>query len=294
MKNNYIKAMTKCGNVRAFVIDSTEIVERARQIHDTTPTMSAALGRTLTAASIMGSMLKTEGNTLTLQLKGDGPAGTILCVSDHEGNVRGYANNPQVDLPKNEKGKLDVGGAVGRDGFVNVIKDLGMREPYIGKTPIVTGEIGEDITNYFLQSEQTRTAVALGVLVDRDYSIKAAGGYIIELMPGAGDAEIEKLERALAEILPISSLLDRGMSERDILMMLLKEFEVQILEESRKEYICSCSKERISTALMTLGETELLELANDEITSVECQFCDNIYGFSANEIKELADEGRRE
>ncbi|WP_249299295.1 Hsp33 family molecular chaperone HslO [Feifania hominis] len=289
MTDNFVKIITGDGFVRGFALNSTEIVERARQIHSTAPVVTAALGRTLTATSMMGTMLKDENCAITVQIKGDGPIGSILCVSDFSGNVRGYAANPLVDLPLNGLGKLDVAGGVGRSGFLNIIKDLGLREPYVGQVPIVSGEIAEDITHYFAVSEQVPTVTALGVLVDRDYSVKAAGGYILQLMPNADESAIEKLERAVAKVKPVSTLIDEGKTPAEILRALLCEFDVEILEQSYKEYRCNCSRERIERALISLGREELLKLAQEQQSiEVSCQFCERKYQVPADELRHFA------
>ena len=287
--SNFIKMMTDNGAVRAMAVDSTALCEQARAIHDTTPVMTAALGRTLTAASLMGSLLKDENQSLTLQIKGDGPAGLLLAVSDATGHVRGTVANPYVDLPLNAKGKLDVSGAVGTEGSVSVIKDLHLKEPYIGRTPIVSGEIAEDITHYMTVSEQSPSAVALGVLVDRDWSVKRAGGFLLELMPGADDLSIAKLEWALDHIRPVTELLEEGNTPEDILRTLLEEFEVTVLERGEREYRCDCSRERVERALLSLGQTDLLDLAGEQgTTEVGCQFCAKKYHFIAQELIDMA------
>lgn len=291
--DNFCKVLTKDGMVRALALDATEIVEQARRIHETTPVMTAALGRTLAAASMLGSLLKSPKDTLTLQIKGDGPAGGIMTVSDAEGNVRGYPGNPDVDLPLNEKGKLDVAGAIGREGTLTVIKDLNLKEPYIGRTPIVSGEIAEDVTHYLMVSEQTPSAVALGVLVDRDWSVKKAGGFLIQLMPGADELTITKLEWAIAHTAPVTELLEQGLSPEDILRRLLEEFEVEVLERGEKSYRCDCSRERVERVLISMGAKELETLAREqEVTEVGCQFCTQKYRFTSEELLNLVDSLR--
>ncbi|MDP4152986.1 MAG: Hsp33 family molecular chaperone HslO [Bacillota bacterium] len=286
--SNFFKALSKDGFVCAYIIDSTDIIEEARRIHSTSPVCSAALGRTLTAASLMGGMLKTEDASLTLQIKGDGPAGSVVTVSDIEGNVRGYIQNSTVDLPLNNIGKLDVAGAVGKNGYVSVIKDLNMKEPYIGQSPIVSGEIAEDIAYYFAVSEQTPTICALGVLVDVDYSIKAAGGYLIQLMPGAPDAVIDKLEKAAAEAMPITSMIDAGMNPVEILQTVLKDFELGIIEEGQRFYKCNCSRQRIERALISLGKDELISMAREQDgAEVSCHFCDRKYRFTRDDLENM-------
>lgn len=286
--DNFCKVLTGDGMVRGLALDATQIVEQARRIHDTTPVMTAALGRMLTAASMLGSLLKSRDNTLTLQIKGDGPAGGIMTVSDALGNVRGYPGNPAVELPLNEKGKLDVAGAIGTEGTLTVIKDLNLKEPYIGRTPIVSGEIAEDVTHYLTVSEQTPSAVALGVLVDRDWSVKQAGGFLLQLMPGADELTITKLEWALAHTPPVTDLLEQGLTPEDILRRILEEFEVEVLERGEKVYRCDCSRERVERALISLGAAELKTLASEqEITEIGCQFCTEKYRFTAKDLLDL-------
>lgn len=285
---NYISVITSNKMVRAFALDSTAIVERAREIHKLSPVCSAALGRTLTAASLMGSLLKGEECSLTLQIKGDGPAGTILCVSDSNGNVRGYVQNPQVDLPLNTIGKLDVSSAVGQDGRLIVIKDMGMREPYVGQVPIVSGEIAEDITNYFAVSEQIPTACALGVLVDRHYTIKAAGGYLIQLLPGADEETIDRLEGGIFTARTISEMIADEMSPLDILKEVMPGFELEVLSEQEKTYACNCSVSRIERALLSMGREELTKLIEEEKKiEVGCQFCEKKYSFTEEQLRAL-------
>ncbi|NLT58103.1 MAG: Hsp33 family molecular chaperone HslO [Clostridiales bacterium] len=286
--DNFVKLLSANGFVHAMALDSTAICEQARRIHDTTPVMSAALGRTLTAASLLGCRLKEAQHTLTLQIKGDGPAGLLLAVSDAAGQVRGALHNPHVELPLNAAGKLDVGGAVGREGYVSVIKDLRLKEPYIGRTPIVSGEIAQDITHYLAVSEQTPAAVALGVLVDRDWSVRRAGGFLVELLPGADEETVAALERALADIRPVTELLEAGDTPEDILRRLLAEFEVTVLERGEKRYVCPCSKARVEQVLLSLGHSELARLAAEQpVTEVGCQFCTNKYTFTDEELRAL-------
>lgn len=288
MEYNFIKAISKNKLVRVYVIDSTQIVEQARAYHDTTPVCSAALGRVLTAASLMGSTLKAQNESMTLQFKGDGPAGTIITVSDYMGNVRGYIANPDVDLPLNDIGKLDVSGAVGKNGYINVIKDLGLREPYVSQISIVSGEIAEDISNYYVVSEQTPTVCALGVLVDTDWSIKAAGGYIIQLMPGADEEIIKTIEGQLLTIYPISKMIDEKFTLEEILFELLGPLEYEIVEKSNKAYECKCSRERMERAIISLGKEEIVKMIDEnEPVDISCQFCNKTYHFDLSELKEM-------
>ncbi len=282
-----IRCITSDGCVTAMAIDSTDIINEAVRLHETSAVVSAALGRLLTAASMMGSALKSSVGSVTLRISGDGPIGSVVAVSDSSGNVRGYVGNNVVEIPLNPKGKLDVGGAIG-DGNLYVLKDLGMKEPYNGVIPLVSGEIAEDITAYFAESEQIPTVCALGVLVNPDLSIKAAGGYLIQLLPTADDEIIDKVEKSIEKIQPITTLLSNGMSLEDIVKTTLNLFEVEVLDKSNVEYKCTCSHERTKKVLMTLGVDDLEKLASEsEITSVNCHFCNSVYEFKSSEIKEL-------
>lgn len=283
-----VRMISTDGTLTAIAIDSTDMINRMEQIHQTSAVTSAALGRLLTAASMMGAVLKGKDNSITLRMNGNGPAGSVIAVSDSEGNVRGYVANPVVEIPLNDKGKLDVAGAVGRDGTLTVMKELGMKEPYIGQIPIVSGEIAEDITNYFATSEQLPSVCALGVLVNPDLSIKAAGGFIIQLLPTALDDTIDQVEECIKGIEPVTQMLTSGMTAEDICRHVLKSFELEILDTSNPEYRCNCSKERVTKALLTLGKDELNDMANDPKTEVSCHFCDKKYVFTPTEIKNLA------
>lgn len=282
-----VRCISVDGTLTVTAIDSTDIVEEMRKIHQTSPVTSAALGRLMTAASMMGAALKNEDCSVTLRIKGGGPAGTVMAVSDWQGNVRGYVQDPTVELPLNKKGKLDVSGAVGTDGELTVIKDIGMKEPYIGQVPIASGEIAEDITSYFFTSEQIPTVCALGVLVDRDRSIKAAGGFLIQLLPTALDDTITAVERCIKDIEPVTTMLSGGMSPEEICRHVLGEFELDVLDESAPEYRCSCSRQRVENALIGTGIVSLEEMAQDENTEVCCQFCNKKYNFSSDDIKKL-------
>ncbi len=285
--NNLVRAITSDGCVSIIALDSTAIASRAEQIHRSSAVVTAALGRLLTAASMMGCVLKGEGNSLTLRVRGDGPIGSMIAVSDEEGNVRGCVGNPLVELPLNAKGKLDVGGAVGQ-GNLFVIKDTGGKEPYVGSVPLVSGEIAEDITAYYASSEQIPTVCALGVLVDRDLSVRAAGGYLIQLLPTADEEIIARVERSLEGVKPVSQMVDEGLTPLDICKAALKEFEVEELDSTKVEYRCTCSRQRIETALVSLGRDELQKLADEqETTTIECHFCDREYAFSRHDILSL-------
>lgn len=287
--NDYIvRAMTKDGFVKAMAISSTAMVERARTIHKTTPTATAALGRVLTACSMMGNLQKVENGALTLQFKGGGPLGTILATSDPVGNVRGYVQNPGISLLEKYAGKLDVGAAVGTDGMLTVIRDLQMKEPYIGSIELVSGEIADDITAYFAQSEQTPTACALGVLVDVDQSVKVAGGYLIQLLPGAPDDVIMKIETGIACAGAVTPMLDAGLSPEEILRKVLCEFKLEFFGETPVAYKCYCSRERVERTLITIGKKELREIVDDgKPITIECQFCDTVYEFTPQEVNAL-------
>jgi molecular chaperone Hsp33 len=267
---------------------SRGIVERARQIHKTLPVATAALGRLLTACSIMGNLQKVDDGALTLQVKGGGPLGTLLATSDSVGNVRGYVQNPQVALMEKYRGKLDVGAAVGTDGMLTVIRDLNLKEPYVGSVELVSGEIAEDVTAYFAQSEQTPTACALGVLVDTDQSVRVAGGYLIQLLPGAPDETIDRVEAGVRVMGAVTELLDAGATAEDLIHLVLPDFEWEILESTPVEYRCYCSRERVESTLLSLGREELQQMiADGENAKVECQFCDADYTFTPTELQEL-------
>ena len=288
-----IRCISRDGTLTVMAINSTDIVNRAVEIHETSAVCSAALGRLITAASLMGSVLKGKDHSITLRLNGGGPAGSVIAVSDSMGNVRGYVGQNVVEIPLNAKGKLDVAGAVGKDGFLTVIKDLGMKEPYVGKTPIVSGEIAEDITAYFSISEQTPTVCALGVLVNPDLTIKAAGCLLIQLLPTALDDTIDLVEKSIEGLEPISTLIDRGMTPEEICRHALKYFELDVLDDAEPEYKCYCSRERVEAALISTGEEELLDMAKDEKTEVSCQFCDKKYVFTPDDIKNLVKKAKK-
>ena len=248
------------GFVKAVAIRSTNMVQRAVEIHGTTPNATAAFGRALTASSMMGNMQKVENGSMTLQIRGGGPIGTITCVSDPEGNVRGCVTNPLVPLVEKYAGKLDVGATVGTNGTLTVIRDLQMKEPYIGSTQLVTGEIGDDVTAYFAQSEQTPTACALGVLVDVDHSVKVAGGYLLQLLPGAPDEVIDKLEQGIQRAGAVTTMLEQGMTPEDILGQVCGDLGIVFMETQEVSYKCYCSRERVTQALISLGKEELTQI----------------------------------
>ena len=284
-----IRCITSNGQVMATAVDTTDIVNKAEQIHTTSAVVTAALGRLLTAASMMGNMLKGKDNSLTLRVQGGGPVGALIAVSDFNGDVRGYVTNPVVELPLNDKGKLDVGGAVGKEGNLYVIKDLGLKEPYNGMVPLISGEIAEDITAYYALSEQTPTVCALGVLVNPDLSVKVAGGYIIQLLPAAENATIDKLEDGIRDIESVTKMLSSGRTPEDIIRRALKNFEVEVLYEQNIEYKCNCSKQRVEKALISIGKAELESMAAEmDEANINCHFCDKVYKFSKAEIEALA------
>lgn len=285
--NKLVRCISDDGTLIMMAADTTDMVEAAQEIHTPSAVVTAALGRLLTASSLMGSMLKGDDDSITLRLNGGGPAGSVIAVSDSSGNARGYVSNPIVEIPLNNKGKLDVAGAVGTDGFLTVMKDLGLKEPYVGQVPIVSGEIAEDITSYYAVSEQTPTVCALGVLVNPDLTVKAAGGFIIQLLPTAFDDTIDAVERCIQDIPAVTKMLTDGLTPEEICKSVLKEFNLEVLDESKPEYKCNCSKERVKRALISTGKEALLEMAQDENTEVTCHFCNKAYNFSSNDIKKL-------
>lgn len=288
MSDYLVRGMSMDGFVKVVAIRSTDMVQRAVQIHGTTPNATAAFGRALTACSMMGNMQKVENGSMTMQIRGGGPIGTITCVSDSTGNVRGCITESKVPLVEKYPGKLDVGATVGVDGTLTVIRDLQMKEPYIGSTPLVSGEIGDDVTAYFAQSEQTPTACALGVLVDRDQSVKVAGGYLLQLLPGAPEETIDALERGIKRAGAVTTMLDAGLSPEDILGQVCGELGVVFMETTEVSYKCYCSRDRVTAALISLGREELEQIAGDgKAFPVECQFCDTVYRFTPDDVREL-------
>ncbi|NLK21564.1 MAG: Hsp33 family molecular chaperone HslO [Epulopiscium sp.] len=288
MKDYIIRATDKKRQIRAFAAITTESVEDARKIHETTPVVSAALGRLMTAAGMMSYMLKGDKDIITLQIRGDGPLKGLIVTADSKGNVKGYPYNSAVDLPLNAIGKLDVSGAIGQ-GYLTVIKDLGLKEPYIGQTNLVSGEIAEDLTYYFVNSEQTPSAVGLGVLVDRDYSIKQAGGFIIQLMPGADDETISQLENSLKTIKSVTEILEEGKNPEDILRLLIGDIEV--MDRLPVNFHCNCSRERVEKALISTGLKDLREIYDtDKKAELKCHFCNKSYIFEEDNLKTIIDE----
>ena len=286
-----IRCITSDGAVMATAIDSTEIVAEAERLHKTSAVVTAALGRLLTAASMMGNMLKGKNDTITVKIDGKGPAGAITAVADSKGFVRGYAVNPVVEIPLKENGKLDVSGAVGTHGNVFVIKDLGLKEPYNGFVPIVSGEIAEDITSYYATSEQIPTVCAFGMLVNPDLTVKNAGGYIIQLLPAADEGTISRLEENLKTARPVTEQLDEGKDILDIVRSVLEGFRVEVLDENEVGYKCRCSRERTEKTIASLNTSELEGIANEEETvEIKCSFCGKSYVFSREEIQKIINQ----
>ena len=282
-----VRCISDDGTLVMMAADTTQMVEKAQEIHSPSAVVTAALGRLLTASSMMGSMLKGENDSVTLRINGGGPAGSIIAVSDSSGNVRGTVSNPIVEIPLNQKGKLDVAGAVGKDGLLTVIKDFGMKEPYVGQIPIISGEIAEDITSYYATSEQIPSVCALGVLVNPDLTVKAAGGFIIQLLPTALDDTIDAVERCIQDIPPVTTMLTSGLSPEDICRKVLSEFNLEVLDTASPAYKCNCSRQRVIRALISTGKDALEEMAQDDDTEVKCQFCNKEYHFSSEEINNL-------
>ncbi|WP_306487826.1 Hsp33 family molecular chaperone HslO [Agathobaculum sp.] len=287
MSDILLRAIARDAGIQISAAVTTGLVERARQIHNTTPVATAALGRTLTATAIMGSQLKVDDGSVTVQVKGNGPLGAIVCVGDADGFVRGYLQNPSADLPLRPDGKLAVGAGVGR-GYLMVIKDIGLKDPVTGTVALVNGEIAEDLTRYFAESEQVPSACALGVLVDTDCTVKCAGGWLVQLMPGVKDTDIDRLEANLAKLEPMTTMLEKGMTLEQIVQAVLDGFTVDFLQTDEIGYRCACSREKVERALISMGRDELSKMAQEQETSeVTCQFCDKIYTFTRAELEQL-------
>ncbi|MGN1421399.1 MAG: Hsp33 family molecular chaperone HslO [Eubacterium sp.] len=283
-----VRYITDDGSAFVIAADTTDMISQMEKIHKTSAVNTAALGRLITAASMMGDMLKGNDDSITLRLNGGGPAGTLIAVSDSSGNARGYVENPVVEIPLNSQGKLDVRGTVGTDGYLYVIKDIGMKEPYSGSTQIVSGEIAEDITNYFAVSEQTPSVCALGVLVNPDLSVSAAGGFIIQLLPGCPEEIISKIEYSMSDIEPVTTMLSKGMTADDIAKRAMKGMNIEKLDESEAFYKCNCSKDKVVSALISTGREALREMIDSgENTEVKCHFCNKTYSFSPEQLKEF-------
>ena len=289
MSDYLVRAAAADAQVRAFAVTARDTVETARKAHDTSPVMTAALGRLLCAGAMMGSMMKGDADILTLQIRGDGPAGGLTVTADSKGRVKGYAVHPQVILPANSQGKLDVGGAIGT-GTLQVIRDLGLKEPYVGQTDLQTGEIAEDLTWYFAASEQVPSSVGLGVLMEKNNTVKQAGGFIVQLMPFAEEKVIEKLEANLSRIHSVTKLLEDGNSPEQILGILLEGMDMELLSTMPVEFSCNCSRERVAKALYSIGKKEMDEMiADGEPIEVKCHFCNRAYQFSVEDLKQIRD-----
>lgn len=283
-----VRATAQNGEIRIIGATTTDLVQEAMNIHKCTPTAAAALGRMLTVGSLMGALLKNEKDSLTIQISGGGEAKGVVVTAHSDANVKGYIGNPDVDLPLNSIGKLDVGGAIGTDGYLKVIRDMGLKEPYIGQVPIQTGEIGDDLAYYFTISEQTPSAVALGVLVDTNLTIKAAGGFIIQMMPGASEFVADILSYRLQEIPSVTSMITEGMTIEDILKYIFEDMDLKIHEELKPEYKCDCSRERVERALISIGRKDLQELVDEgKSEEILCHFCNKSYIFTNENISEL-------
>ena len=294
MNDYMIRATAADGQIRAFAATTKEMVETAKNAHNTSPIATAALGRLMTAAAMMGSDLKGEGELLTLRIEGDGPIGGLLVTADGKGDVKGYAFNPDVMLPPNAQGKLDVGGSLGL-GVLSVIKDIGLKEPYVGQTQLITGEIAEDLTYYFATSEQVPSSVALGVLMNKDNTVRQAGGFIIQLLPGASDEIIDRLEAKLSGITSITSLLDAGKTPEEILTDILGEFGLEILKKMPVQFHCDCERSRVEKAIISIGRKEIQDMIDEgKEIEVNCQFCNKHYKFSVDELGEMLKKATRE
>ena len=290
MKDIILRGNEKNGKIRFFAAITTELVNEAHKLHNTTPVVSAAFGRTLTATAMMGTMLKGDNETLSVQLRGNGPLEGIVAVGNNKAEVRGYVLNNAVDLPLKPNGKLDVGGSIG-EGYLTVVRDLKMKEPYVGRVELQSGEIADDLTYYFAVSEQIPSVVALGVLVDRDYSIRAAGGYIVQLMPDATEEDITKIENNIKDIPSVTTMLDSGLDLMDILNKVLDGFEIQVTEEFEPAYKCTCDKESIKRALVSVGREELEDILEKEgSTELTCYYCNKTYKISGEEIREILEK----
>lgn len=288
-----LRATAADGFIKMSAVSAKETVQRAKDIHNCTPTTTAALGRTLCAASMLGNLLKEDNGSLTIRINGGGPIGSVIAVSDSKGYVRGYVTNPAVDLPLRSDGKLDVGGAVGRDGMLTVSRDIGLTQPYVGSTELVSGEIAEDLTAYLLESEQVPSACGLGVLIDTDLSVKAAGGFIVQLMPGAPDEYIDVLEENIFMMDQLTTILSEDGLEA-VFEQVLKGLPYHIVDEDEVGYRCYCSRERVGDAILGVGEGELESMINEgKDIDVSCQFCDTVYTFTPDDLSKLLDESKK-
>lgn len=288
MRDKIVRATAQNGDIRIIAAITTNLVNEGVKVHNCAPTAAAALGRMLTAGSLMGAMLKSESDSLTLKISGGGDAQGVVVTSHADGHVKGYIGNPQADLPPNEKGKLDVSGIIGKNGNLFIIRDMGLKEPYVGQVPIYTGEIGDDLAYYFTVSEQTPSAVGLGVLVDKDLSVNAAGGFIIQMMPGANELVADIITYRLQEIPSITEMISKGMTIEEILNFIFDDMDLKILEDMEPSYKCDCSKERVERALISIGEKDLQDLYNEgKEEELKCHFCNKSYKFNSEEIGEL-------
>ncbi|MBU5439068.1 Hsp33 family molecular chaperone HslO [Tissierella sp. MSJ-40] len=288
MEDYIIRGIDEKGTIRIFIASTTNLVEEARKIHNTSPTATAALGRSLTAAAMMGAMMKNDKDILTFKISGDGALGNIVIVANNKGGVKGYVDHPYADVPSREDGKLDVGTLVGRNGTITSIMDLGLKEPYVGQARLVSGEIAEDLAHLYSLSEQQPSAVSLGVLVDRDISVRAAGGYIIQLLPGVSDDDITKIETTLSKVMPISTLIDKGLAPEDIMEELLGQFNMEVLDKISVKYNCDCSREKIEGVIISLGKKEIEDIIEEDgKAEVVCHFCNKKYQFSKENLKSL-------
>lgn len=293
MGDYIVRAIAGDGQIRAFAATTKELVEKARQLHNTSPIASVALGRLLTGGAMMGTMMKNDADILTIQIKGNGPIGTMTVTADATGKVKGFVSNPEVMLPPTKDGKLDVAGALGI-GVLSVIKDIGLKEPYVGDTILVTSEIGDDLTYYFATSEQVPSSVGLGVLLNKDTTVEQAGGFIIQLMPDATEETIEKLEKRIKEIKSVTEMLEQGMTPEDILEHILGDMNLEILDQIDTEFHCNCSKDRVSKAVMSIGAKDIQSMIDDnKPIEVNCHFCNSHYTFSVEELKEMLEAVQR-
>lgn len=287
------KAVTKNGFIRIYAVNSRETVETARKYHNTLPLGTAALGRLLTGGLLMGAMLKDENTSLTLQMKGDGPLGLTMAVADSSGGVKGYIANPTADLPLNSVGKIDVGGGIGKNGYLSVVKDMNMKEPYIGQVPIQTGEIGDDLAFYFAQSEQVPSLVALGVLVDRDLSVKQAGGFIVQIMPDCDEFNLKKFEKTAQNLKSVTAMLDRGISNEELIREVMDGFEVDFLEEKEVGYKCDCCDARMRRAIISLGKKEIEDIIREQgEAEIVCQFCNKAYIYDKKALEDMLSKAK--
>ena len=293
MSDLLTKAITKDGFFKISVVTSTETAEKARKYHNTTPVVTAALGRLLSVGLIMGAELKEENSKLTVSMKGDGQIGTLLVTANSKHEVKGYAENPLVDIPLKQNGKLDVGGAIGK-GYLSVIKDIGLKEPYMGQVAIQSGEIGDDIAYYYLQSEQVPSFVSVGVLVDTDCSVKYSGGLVIQVMPGCDEESVIKLENSVSNMMSMTEMMSNGMDGKEIIKYTMLGFDTEIVEETEVAYVCDCSEERMRNALISLGKKELDDIIADTgEAEIICSFCNKAYKFDSAQLSEMSNKAKQ-